>query len=214
MGGYGSGRPASRVSMEALRRLDVRELRQRGALASGHSGGWYWSQDGEATGSIGYRTFDTAITLDYSISAGSDDRETVQVNVPLENLPCRFGGSRTYFRCPRCYRRCEVIAMTSSGRAWGCRKCLRLRYHSQTLSPTYRMQRRADELYARAGEEHEDGHVAKHKWLRWRTFDRLMDRANRLSRAADYGFLCRMRRLGFADFEEAQRAALGDSCST
>lgn len=210
MGGYGSGRPASRVSIEALRRLDVRELHQHGALTQGRGGSWCWTRDGETTASLGYRTEDGCLRLNYAIYPDSDDPEQVQVNIPLERLPCRFGGTRTYFRCPRCYRRCEVLAMASRGRAWGCRRCLRLRYHSQTLAPTYRMQRRADELYARAGDEFEEGHVTKHKWMRWRTFNRLMDRANRLSEAADYGFLCRLRRLGFADFEEAHRAALGD----
>ena len=57
-------------------------------------------------------------------------------------------------------------------------RCLRLRYSSQGLDRANRLQRRADEVYARAGVQSDDGKfIHKHKWMRWRMFNRLMDRA-------------------------------------
>jgi hypothetical protein len=81
--------------------------------------------------------------------------------------------------------------MASQGGYWGCRRCLRLRYISQGLAPADRAQRRADQLYARAGVEDDDGLIHKHKWMRWRTFNRLMDRADALSHHADDAFVLR-----------------------
>jgi hypothetical protein len=107
---------------------------------------------------------------------------------------------------------CEVVVMATHGRSWGCRRCLKLRYTSQGFGRGDRLQRRADELYARAGFESEDGtYLHKHKWMRWRTFNRLMDRANALSEAADAAFLYRLRRLGFFSEDAATAFVLRDT---
>jgi len=62
---------------------------------------------------------------------------------------------------------------------------------SQGLAAADRAQRRAEQLYARAGAEDEAGLIHKHKWMRWRTFNRLMDRADALSHHADGAFVLR-----------------------
>ena len=67
------------------------------------------------------------------------------------------------------------------------------------------MRRQADKLYDRAANRLRDGFVIKHKRMRWRTFARLMDRANELSNAADERFLYRLSRLGFFTLEDALR---------
>lgn len=72
---------------------------------------------------------------------------------------------------------------------------LRLRYISQGLASADRAQRRADQLYARAGVEDDAGLIHKHKRMRWRTFTRLMDRADSLNAAADDAFVYRALRL-------------------
>jgi hypothetical protein len=87
---------------------------------------------------------------------------------------------------------------------------MRLRYQSQRLAPADRMQRRADHLYARAGRDLGDGMVVKHKGMRWRTFNRLCDRASALSHQADARFIWRLRRFGVAGIEEAIADILGD----
>ena len=88
---------------------------------------------------------------------------------------------------------------------------MRLRYNSQGQAPADRLQRRADELYARAGVESEDGkYILKHKWMRWGTFNRLMDRANQISGEADIAALAGLERLGFFSWDDANATVLGD----
>ena len=72
------------------------------------------------------------------------------------------------------------------------------------------MQRRADVLYDRADTDHSKGFVVKRKWMRWRTFNRLMDCANALSTGADAAFLWRIRRFGFDGLDEVIEVTRND----
>ena len=67
------------------------------------------------------------------------------------------------------------------------------------------MQRGASALYDRAGTDYGDGMVLKRKWMRWRTFNRLMDLANALDSAADSAFLYRMRRFAPKELDDLLR---------
>lgn len=197
MGGYGSGRPAWRPILERRTRLDVRFLQRQGWLRPGQAGSLTWSSDGEPIASVSYRAFDDTLELQYGVRHdGEEDWTPTLTSVPIEHHPWRFGGRRAFWRCPRCARRCEVVVY--AGGRWACRKCLRLAYQSQRLAPADRLQLRADRLYARAGTDYGDGFVVRRKWMRWRTFNRLIDRANAASACADDLFLYRLRRFGFA----------------
>ena len=56
-------------------------------------------------------------------------------NTPLEIEPVEVGfGTRYYFRCPHCNRRCEAVFYVP--RTVGCRKCLHLGYRSQVHRST------------------------------------------------------------------------------
>ena len=212
MGGYGSGRPALRGVIEHRWRLDVRTCARRGMLTPGGVGTLTWTRDGEETGSAAYRASETALEVRYAIVGDEDELTPVVVTIPILRRSCRYGGHRNYWRCPRCGRTCEVVVMASHGRWWGCRRCLRLRYRSQGLDRASRLQQRADELYARAGAESEDGKfIHKHKWMRCRTFNRLMDRANQTSREADIAALAGLARLGFFSWDDAYACVLVES---
>jgi hypothetical protein len=201
MGGYGSGRPAMRATVESARRLDIRRLHRLDCLQPGTAGTWAWTSDGERTGELQYRVGDDSLELRYAVLNDDDQSEELRFLVAIRSRPCRYGGGRSYFLCPHCCRPCEVIVMTTNGRRWGCRKCLRLRYQSQRLAPADRMQRRADRLYERAGTDY-GATVVKHKWMRWRTYNRLISRANALSIGADAGFLYRLRRFDCGSIDE------------
>src|SRR5262245_26315858 len=151
MGGYNSGRYGWRGVIEQRKRLDIRQCVRRGWLRAGTSGSYSWTQDGEPSGSVSYTVLDGALELRYTILSDPNEDAEVRVSVPIRRVPCRYGGERLYWACPNCYRRREVIVMASHGRFWGCRTCLRLRYISQGLDATDRLQRRADAIYARLG---------------------------------------------------------------
>ena len=196
--------------IEQRRRLDIRQAKRRGWLRPGNGGAYSWNRDGEPCGSISYVVLDGALELRYQVSDDEGQWQQVSITIPIRRAPCRFGGLRHYWACPNCYRTCEIVVMASHG-VWGCRRCLRLRYLSQGLAPADRLQRRADNLYARAGVESDDGRmIYKHKWMRWRTFNRLMDRANAAARAGDAWFLYRLHRLGFLGVDDAVASVLGE----
>lgn len=60
-------------------------------------------------------------------------------SVVLSETPCHFGGSRKWFDCPECGRRCGVLYVTRKGIA--CRTCSDLAYESQYEAPRDRMRR-------------------------------------------------------------------------
>ena len=51
------------------------------------------------------------------------------VTVSIEWMPCRYGGARPWFRCPRCETRRGRLHYVAG--AWACRVCCDLRYRSQ-----------------------------------------------------------------------------------
>jgi hypothetical protein len=186
MGGFSSGRRGWRAVIESRIRIDVCDLNRRGQLADCGAGKWRWKDDdGEEIASVLYFVQPEAVTLYYSVNG-----ELCQVRLKLTRIPCRYGGARVYFRCPRCAERVEVIVQAGT-RTWGCRRCLRLRYISQGLSVGERCQRRADKLRDRVAID--DGeYLHKRKWLRWRTFNRACDRADNLQQIADGAFSLRI----------------------
>lgn len=194
MGGSGSGRHGWRGVVEQRKRLDIRQCVRRGWLRVGSSGTYRWNRDGEPCGSVSYIVLEGALKLRYTIQSGEHEDQTVRVIIPIRRHACRFGGERLYWACPSCYRRCEVVAMATHGRSWGCRTCLRLRYTSQGLDAVQRLQRRADSIYDRLGGSDEDGVVHKPKWMRWRTFHGLMDKADNLAAESDAAFALRAMR--------------------
>ena len=89
MGGYGSGRPRRHGVIEQRLRLDVRTFRRRGWLARNHAGVLRWSQDGEETGSLGYRIDDDSMVLTYQTKDDDGQVLPIQITVPIRRLPCR-----------------------------------------------------------------------------------------------------------------------------
>ncbi|MCK0104246.1 hypothetical protein MWU63_18325 [Pseudohalocynthiibacter sp. F2068] len=70
-----------------------------------------------------------------TVHAGWGD--TVQ-GVALTETPCHYGGTRQWFVCPDCRRRCGVLYIN---RCIGCRSCHNLAYASQYEAPRERMRR-------------------------------------------------------------------------
>jgi hypothetical protein len=72
----------------------------------------------------------------------------------------------------------------------------------QGLAPADRLQRRADAIYARLSADDTD-FVPKPNRMRWSTFNQKMDLAADLHARADWRFIMRLRRFGFAGVDEA-----------
>ena len=87
-------------------------------------------------------------------------------------LPCPFGGARPLWRCPCCNRRVEWLYWRRDQLA--CRHCWNLCYESQLEGPNMRAKRRMWACWARLDAEEADRN-GKPKWMRWRTYERLLE---------------------------------------
>ena len=174
MGGSGSGNrwQSGKPTTANYNSVDVRRFARDGFLTPGTWFGWQWTRDGEVVSSIGVRVADGALTFSYRLGSSDEDGQSVQATAPLEWTPCHYGGSRPWFRCPSCYRRCAKLYL--SGRV-GCQACFDLAYESQREDAGTRALTRAQDIRVRLGGSPSLGDFfpEKPKGMHWRTYLRL-----------------------------------------
>src|SRR5262252_2581060 len=167
---YGAGRPGWRRKCEHLLGLDVRVLARRGHLVPGMYFSLQWSRGGEPAGNVGIETASDHVRRAYTWTPYGSDLQQIDCSVRLMRTRCHLGGSRPWFRCPRCWSPRAVIYGVAGDGRFGCRQCMRLAYASEAESVVDRINRRLHKLQAKLGEDGE-----KPKWMRWRTFDRICE---------------------------------------
>lgn len=183
MGGSGSGNwwnHSGHAICEQQKRIDIRFLRRQGWLVAGRYGSLSWSIGEESMGNISYRVHRASLQLLYKVRDGDEEWRDVDEHVPFSFTAQRLGGTRRWFLCPRCHRRCAVLY---GGAYFRCRKCYRLAYQSQREpSAMWRALARAQKLRQRYGgsgsmdEEFPD----KPRGMHWKTYDRILKQADRL----------------------------------
>lgn len=181
MGGFGSGRSGWHRKAEDMLCLNVHAVHRRGFLAPGASCLWTWTWTTGDKASIGLQALAGALRLDFKVRSGGEDWRDVAQVVDLEHTPCHYGGTRPWFRCPRCGRR---VAKLYGGTAFWCRQCHGLAYRSQAETYEDRCFRRANKLRQRIGCEPGAVHLLiKPKWMRWPTFDGIAHEVRELENA-------------------------------
>jgi hypothetical protein len=120
----------------------------------------------------------------------------------LEYTPCNYGGQRPWLVCRRCQRRCAVIYGLSSDGHFACRRCLRLGYLSESLSPVDRAQRQVQRLEDLLSD---DG--GKPSGMHERTFQRILDKYEKASERHDALWSVRMGQL-LATLESFESASI------
>ena len=173
----GNGRGAL-PRVEGAQGLDLRRLRRANVLHPGTRTGWVWTSDGETRARALLLVEDSAVAVCWG--AGQEQR------LDLERRPQPFGGTRAFWRCAACRRRCEAV-FYGSGR-WACRRCQGLRYESQRLAGEWRLRHKVSKLERRLGSTWEDTHVQKPPGMHWRTFHRRMDELDRASLRWGFAF--------------------------
>lgn len=146
-GGYrlGAGRPAQHLKTSNYRHMDVRRLQREDCLKEGMAYSWLWKDDtGEEVASIGVRVEGGGVRFTYQITGEHHVNELVR----LTETACNYGGGRMWFVCPYCARRCALVYI---GRQVACRKCLKLKYPSQSDDETNASWRRQRKLEAKLG---------------------------------------------------------------
>jgi hypothetical protein len=203
MGGVGSGRRSGfgRDTVESCRSLDVNRLHRHGCLEVGWSGSWQWTRDGQRIAWISLRAEMGRIVLSYRHRRNGGDWQDVEEHIQIEDVACRYGGSRPYFICPgvvngvTCERR--AAKLYGPGRYFLCRHCYRLAYASQSEGAWDRAIRRASKIRQRLGGDR--GIVApfpeKPKGMWQRTYERLRERAIEAEIVANHAFTIQAERL-------------------
>lgn len=146
-GGYrsGAGRPAQHKKTSNYRSMDVRRLQREGLLKDGAAYGWSWKDDaGNETASIGVQVEGGGVRFTYTIGGEHDVNELVR----LTQTACNYGGGRMWFVCSYCAGRCALVYI---GRQVACRKCLKLKYPSQSDDETDASWRRQRKMAAKIG---------------------------------------------------------------
>lgn len=100
------------------------------------------------------------------------------VRISIVRTPAPFGGTRSWWLCPRCERRC-VLLYTAD---YICRICAKGRYRSELASPRQRKLRKAFKTREKLGQSH--GGIAapfppKPKHMHWNTYLRIRKAAER-----------------------------------
>lgn len=170
MGGFGSGRHASKGTTGELFALDIRKLQRDGLLTPGHAFVFQWSRHGETLARINIRTGAGLVDLIYR--HGGDAGQDMNYPVAVDWTPCNYGGRRAWWRCPCCGRR---VALLYAGKVFACRQCHRLAYSTQRQAPGERACTAADKLRDKLKWEAGilNGNGGKPRWMHWRTFWKL-----------------------------------------
>lgn len=173
MGGYGSGRPRDRSTVEECLPLDVRKIRRGGWL----SPGMVWELRGSRSGAVEVRvsrgTHPRGVELRYRTRQGPTGQF-----VDLEWMPQHLGGARPWWRCPSCGSRRAVLYLAG----WfACRGCHDLAYESQQEDTLSRRTRRVLKLKERLGWDSTmwEKWGPKPRGMHWRTFSRLLRKLHR-----------------------------------
>jgi hypothetical protein len=190
MGGYGSGRHSNQPKIEDCNSLDANQLQRNGCLKNGWYGTNTWKCNGVKTSSIGIHASTNSLSLSYY----SKRYGTVSQSVTIERIPCRFEGSRAYFRCD-CGKR--VVKLYSAGKHFRCRHCYRLPYSSKNESHWNRALRQRNKQRQRLSRNIglEAYMAQKPKGMWWKTYHRLQERAYEAEQRSDGEFILMAQRL-------------------
>lgn len=198
MGGTGSGnwtRLDTRTTLAEVHRLDVRWLKRQGYLQPGVIAPVTWQREGRESGSITLLCDGTALTLRYRYRASEGDWQDMTQPVALDWTPCRYGGMRPWFLCPRCSRRVAVLALYRTG--FWCRHCHRLPYASQHEALIDRLWSQIRKLGQSVGAKSDElpWTWRKPRGMHWDTFERRVEKARELEMLRDAAFSLRVEEL-------------------
>lgn len=186
MGGRGSGRTASFGMMvdkcHEMHSIDLAWLRRKKLFTIGRSSTITWSRAGNPTGSIQVSCERDHVRLIYRHRPQGGEWQDVNERVPLVESATRFGGSRQWFICLSCSKRCRVLY---GGGRFRCRRCNGLKYDTQYEPAFGRAATRALKIRERLGCKGgiDDLFPPKPKGMHRRTYERLEAEAERLERA-------------------------------
>jgi len=190
--------PCQRARLESGIKLDLNTLARRGFIQPGTATGpiginWTDCYSGEVTASA-------IITADMSgphegwLRIQGIKADGLDQRIGLVARPRHFGGRQWYFICPYIGRRAMVLWMPPGARSFACRERWgrQVAYASQFLDPDNRAHRGQAKIKSRlcriGGFDPEEWDLPpKPKWMRWRTYNRAVEKFDRYESILDDG---------------------------
>lgn len=140
--------PRYRATWEQVSALDADHIASWGAFA-GYAGPITFDDTEPAKLHVEHDAERDTFAAFYVWKGKDDEAGPIRSTVHLERRPCRFGGARAYFICPRCSRRTLRLAVLADGLC--CGMCGGITWKSRRQSETARLVRRANKLALRLG---------------------------------------------------------------
>ncbi len=192
MGSIGSGRTTTRSKVEDRLSIDVNKMHRTGYLAAGNTGRYVWSRKGKTIAKAKFACDGVVLTLEYRARQSTTSNwSDITEKIPIERLPCHFGGSRPFFICPgfaqgqECWRR--VGKLFCSGQYFLCRHCHNLACTSQSEIELDRLYRSANKKRVSLGGV--PGALSpfpkKPRAMWWKTFEKHISAIDEIESRAD-----------------------------
>jgi hypothetical protein len=198
-------RPVQRVRLESGLKLDLNSLARRGIIKAGAITGPVgiaWTDD------TGQQIASGHVTADMSgehvgwlrIRLGRLDQ-----CISLVARPRHFGGRQWFFKCPHLHSLASVLWMPPGAETFACRQKWprQVAYASQFMDRVARGHQGAATIKSRlcsigrfAPDEWEL--PPKPKWMRWRTYNRMVEKFDRYEAMVEEGLLGAVKRLGLS----------------
>ena len=180
-GNFCSGRFRQRDMLDDFAKLDVMELKRDGIFRANRRSLLVSPHCPE----IAFEYFHGLLTLFRASSETLEGTQNPAIQlVKIAFQPCRFGGTRPWFLCPRCEQRVSALFADSSDEYY-CRTCRRLAYRSQFESWSGRRYLKANRLrWSMRGEAGAMGTLERPKGMHWTTFFRIIQEIQKLETAA------------------------------
>jgi hypothetical protein len=185
-------RHRNRVCLQAGLKLDLNRLRRQRFVRPGMQTGpnsirWSYTYTDEeiASGS-----------LSASMENEHDGWLRIQIGqldqwIPLHRRARHFGGGQWYFECVRTGRLCSTVWMPPGARSFASRQAWgrQVAYSSQFQTWYDRALTQGQGLRSKLGGPEWAGYCGddppKPKWMRWRTYNRILERSYRYEEIAD-----------------------------
>jgi hypothetical protein len=180
MGSWLSGRRPEKVTVESCYVLDLARLLRQGWVKPGafvtSNISWSNARTGKEQASIGlqanlYDLHAAWVRLHYSVGDKPQD-----YRVWLRRVPCRLGGFRWWWQCPRTGHDSAKLYLPPGGTMFLSRRAYRMAYISERGGPIDRSHRRQARLYAKLGEDYvlfNECPPNRPKGMHQKTFERL-----------------------------------------
>jgi hypothetical protein len=205
MGGYGSGRSGGRPTVESALRLDIDTLMRRGVIEQGArvvcemQFSFYDDElDVRCEAHVG-DAWNSFVRLQYvMVDYWTGEELAIDDKILLATSRPKFGGLRWWFVCPRLNRRVRKLYLPLGGRHFWSRRAYRLAYASQRGTAVDRAHRGQAKIKARLIGDHDPGEwdlPPKPKWMRWRTYQRYLDKYAHYEGVLDEGTFAVLARL-------------------